>query len=87
MKKGRKSRKEAGEMKVRVKTRTHRKSEKWVNEPKEKQQATAMGWQMEADAERAEAEFWSSGCGWVQKDKALLSCCCAWLDNGRKEGI
>lgn len=65
MKKGRKSRKEAGEMKVRVKTRTHRKSEKWVNELKEKQRATAMGWQMEADAERAEAEFWNSGCGWV----------------------
>lgn len=39
----------------------HRKSEKWVNELKEKQQTAAMGWQMEADAEIAEAKFWSSG--------------------------
>lgn len=42
------------------KTKIHRKSEKWVNELKEKQQTTAMGWQIEADLEIVEAKFWSS---------------------------
>lgn len=36
-------RKKAGERRVGVKTRMHRKNEKWVNELKEKQQTTAMG--------------------------------------------
>lgn len=57
-------RKKAGERRVGVKTRMHRKNEKRMNELKEKQQTTAMGQQMEGDAEIAEDEFWSSGL-WV----------------------
>lgn len=60
-------RKKAGERRVGLKTRIHRKSEKWVNELKEKQQTTAIGQQMEADAEIAEAEFWSSALWVVSK--------------------
>lgn len=50
-------RKKAGERRVGVKLGMHRKNEKWMNELKQKQQTTAMGQQMEADAETAEAKF------------------------------